>query len=52
MITDVFVRHLENAFKKLCDDFRHKKSDAYKNAIETSRCSLTCFGTNAARLTS
>ncbi|MBK9380920.1 MAG: hypothetical protein IPN39_06295 [Chitinophagaceae bacterium] len=35
--TNVFISHLEDAFKILLNEFRDTNSDAHKNAIETSK---------------
>jgi len=35
--TNVFIKHLEDAFKTLCAEFRNPNSEANKNALETSR---------------
>lgn len=35
--TNVFIKHLEEAFKMLCEEFRNTSSVAHKNALETSK---------------
>lgn len=35
--TNVFNKHLEDAFKILCDEFRDINSEAHKNALETAK---------------
>jgi len=35
--TNVFTKHLEDAFRTLCDEFRNPNSEAHKNALETSK---------------